>query len=174
MCGRLAGRYVTAAYLFIDARARVIRYAAAGHPPMLHAPSRQAPVRRIERNGLLLGFVEDASYDDVELPLGDADRFLLYTDGVIEAANAADDLFGVERLEGALASASSARSSLSRRIACLVTTQGFSGCSLSSFSSSCRAIRGWLFSCSRETFSISPYNAWQQNLIFLSMPHGHG
>ena len=106
MCGRLAGRYVTAAYLFIDVRARVIRYAAAGHPPMLHAPRRQAPVRRIERNGLLLGFVEDASYDEVELPLGDADRFLLYTDGVIEAANAADDLFGVERLERALASAS--------------------------------------------------------------------
>lgn len=106
MCGRVAGRYVTAAYLFIDARASVIRYAAAGHPPMLHAPPRQAAVRRIERNGLLLGFFEDASYDEVELPLDDADRFLLYTDGVIEAANAAGDLFGVERLERALASAS--------------------------------------------------------------------
>ena len=106
MCGRLAGRYVTAAYLFIDARAKVIRYAAAGHPPMLHAPQHLGGVRRVERNGVLLGFVEDASYDDVELPLDGADRFLLYTDGIIEAANAADDLFGVERLERALASAS--------------------------------------------------------------------
>jgi phosphoserine phosphatase RsbU/P len=106
MCGRLAGRYVTAAYLFIDVRARVMRYAAAGHPPMLHAPPGAGPVRRVERNGLLLGFFEDVSYDEVELPLDGADRFLLYTDGVIEAANAADDLFGVERLERALASAS--------------------------------------------------------------------
>ena len=106
MCGRLAGRYVTAAYLFVDARARVIRYAAAGHPPMLHAGPPPAPVRRIERNGLLLGFFDDAAYDEVELPLDGADRFLLYTDGIIEAANAADDLFGVERLERALASAS--------------------------------------------------------------------
>jgi serine phosphatase RsbU (regulator of sigma subunit) len=106
LCGRLAGRYVTAAYLYIDTRARVIRYAAAGHPPMLHAPQHPAAVRRIERNGLLLGFFEDAAYDEVELPLEEADRFLLYTDGVIEAANAADDLFGVEQLERALASTS--------------------------------------------------------------------
>jgi len=106
LCGRLAGRYVTAAYLFIDARARVIRYAAAGHPPMLHARQHPAAVHRIERNGLLLGFFEDAAYDEVELPLEEADRFLLYTDGVIEAANAADDLFGVEQLERALASTS--------------------------------------------------------------------
>ena len=36
LCGRLAGQYVTAAYLFIDTRSRMIRYGAAGHPPMLH------------------------------------------------------------------------------------------------------------------------------------------
>ena len=33
------------------------------------------------------------------------DRFLLYTDGLIEAANADEDLFGLERLEESLAAA---------------------------------------------------------------------
>ena len=39
----------------------------------------------------------------MEQPLRAAKRFLLYTDGLIEAANSADDLFGLERLEPALA-----------------------------------------------------------------------
>ena len=33
---QLAGQYVTAAYLFIDTRSALIRYAAAGHPYMVH------------------------------------------------------------------------------------------------------------------------------------------
>ena len=34
-CGNLQGQFVTAAYLFLDAAAGRIRYAVAGHPPML-------------------------------------------------------------------------------------------------------------------------------------------
>jgi sigma-B regulation protein RsbU (phosphoserine phosphatase) len=106
LSGRLGGRYVTAAYLFIDARAGMMRYAAAGHPPMLHV-TRQG-VRRLEENGILLGFLPDAVYPETELRLsqdGD-DRFLLYTDGLIEAGNRADDLFEIDGVERALAASS--------------------------------------------------------------------
>lgn len=61
LCGRLAGQYVTAAYLFIDNRAGLTRYASAGHPPMLHARHDGTAVDRIEANGVLLGFADDAS-----------------------------------------------------------------------------------------------------------------
>ena len=97
--GRLAGQYVTAAYLFVDARSRVIRYAAAGHPPMLRSSRRDGRVDEVHQNGLLLGFLDQAGYTEVEHALGADDRFLLYTDGLIEAANAADDLYGLERLK---------------------------------------------------------------------------
>ena len=108
LCGRLAGRYVTAAYLFIDDRSGAMRYAAAGHPPMLHATREANGVRRIEGNGVLLGFLEEATYPETELRLDGTgrDRFLLYTDGLIEAANRHDDLFGIEGVERALAAAS--------------------------------------------------------------------
>jgi phosphoserine phosphatase RsbU/P len=105
LCGRLAGRYVTAAYLFVDVQSRVIRYGAAGHPPMLRLARTDRGVDEIARNGLLLGFIEDPGYEEIELPLGDNDRFLLYTDGLIEAANADEDLFGLERLEESFAAA---------------------------------------------------------------------
>jgi phosphoserine phosphatase RsbU/P len=105
LCGHLAGQYVTAAYLFIDTCSRVIRYAAAGHPPMLRAARRDGSADELEENGLMLGFVEGTPYSEVEQPLRPDDRFLLYTDGLIEAANAADELFGLDRLKATLAAA---------------------------------------------------------------------
>ena len=62
----------------------------------------------IEENGVLLGFVEEATYPEAELRLdrNGRDRFLLYTDGLIEAANRRDDQFGIDGVERALALAS--------------------------------------------------------------------
>ena len=105
LCGQMAGQYVTAAYLFIDTGSRVLRYAAAGHPPMLRAGRRDGSAGELEENGLMLGFVEGTPYSEVEQPLRPDDRFLLYTDGLIEAANAADELFGLDRLKATLAAA---------------------------------------------------------------------
>ena len=68
LSGRLGGRFVTAAYLFIDARAGMMRYSAAGHPPMLHVT--RHGVRRLEQNGILLGFLPDAVYPETELRSG--------------------------------------------------------------------------------------------------------
>lgn len=105
LCGQLAGQYVTAAYLFVDPRARLIRYAAVGHPPMLRLTREDGRVDEVVKNGLLLGFIPDIRYEEAEQPLRGDDRFLLYTDGLIEACNATDDLFGLERLKASLAQA---------------------------------------------------------------------
>jgi phosphoserine phosphatase RsbU/P len=105
LCGRLAGQYVTAAYLFIDTRSRMIRYGAAGHPPMLRSTRASGKVDEVEQNGLILGFVHNQGYTELEESLRTDDRFLLYTDGLIEACNAEDDLFGLERLKASLTAA---------------------------------------------------------------------
>jgi sigma-B regulation protein RsbU (phosphoserine phosphatase) len=102
LCGRLGSQYVTAAYLFIDIRSRLIRYGAAGHPPMLRATRVNGEVEEVEQNGLILGFVQNQGYTEWEDSLRTDDRFLLYTDGLIEACNADDDLFGLERLKASL------------------------------------------------------------------------
>ena len=99
LCGRLGGQYVTAAYLFIDTRSRVLRYGAAGHPPMLRSTRSGDRVDALEQNGLMFGFLEGQAYSEREEPLRANDRFVLYTDGVIEASRADDELFGMPRLE---------------------------------------------------------------------------
>ena len=110
LCGQLAGQYAMAAYLYVDTGSRLIRYGAAGHPPMLRSMRGAGLVQEVEQNGLILGFAEQQPYGDVEEPLRCNDRFLLYTDGMIEASNAADDFLGIERLKEIVAAAEAAGS----------------------------------------------------------------
>jgi len=103
LCGSTQGQFVTAAYVYLDAEQGELCYAAAGHPPMLLL--RDGQVCSIEENGLVLGFFSSAAYTWTKRTLRKGDRLLLYTDGIIEAANGAEEEFGQERL-GKLVSAS--------------------------------------------------------------------
>ncbi len=87
---------VTAAYVHLDSEAGELRYSAAGHPPMLLL--RNQKTSRIEENGLMLAAFDFAAYTNTAQPLSRGDRLLLYTDGIVEAANAAGDFFGTEAL----------------------------------------------------------------------------
>jgi len=94
LCGKFETHFVTAAYLFIDLERGVLRYSAAGHPPMLFAARGASEVREIEENGVMLGLFPEAAYSSLELKLTAGDRCLLYTDGVFEAKNAAQEEYG--------------------------------------------------------------------------------
>jgi sigma-B regulation protein RsbU (phosphoserine phosphatase) len=97
LSGQLQDQFVSAAYLWLDMELRRALYSAAGHPPLLCW--REGKLERIESNGLLLGLIADSDYPVCELPLNSGDRFLLYTDGVVEPENAAGDFFGDHQLE---------------------------------------------------------------------------
>ena len=98
--GNTQNQFVTAAYVYLDADARELRYSAAGHPPMLLL--RDGKVIEISENGLMLAAFDFATYDSCAHPLKPADRLLLYTDGVVEAANRAGEFFGQEKLSDLL------------------------------------------------------------------------
>ncbi|HEX4543659.1 MAG TPA: SpoIIE family protein phosphatase [Candidatus Acidoferrum sp.] len=100
LCGKFEEHFVTAIYLFVDAERQIFRYAGAGHPPLLFGSidgGRPAAFREIESNGLLLGISEGAAYSAVESTFRPGDRCILYTDGVLEAKNAAQEEFGLSR-----------------------------------------------------------------------------
>jgi sigma-B regulation protein RsbU (phosphoserine phosphatase) len=101
--GQLGGQYATAAYLFLDREAGVMRYSAAGHPPLLRWRGAEAQAREIEENSLPLGMMDIVHYGQLEQPLQVGDRFLLYTDGLLEATNAAGEFFDMERVKSAIA-----------------------------------------------------------------------
>jgi len=94
---QLHDQLVSAAYLWLDTENRQASYSAAGHPPLLRW--REGKLERIESNGLLFGVIADPDYPVRNLPIRPGDRFLLYTDGVVEPENALGDAFGEVRLE---------------------------------------------------------------------------
>ncbi len=96
LCGNTQEQFVTAAYIHLDAGSKIFRYSAAGHPAMLLL--RHGDVTEIVENGLILAAFDYAAYAETTRPLEPGDRFLLYTDGVIEAANAQGDFFGQDAL----------------------------------------------------------------------------
>ena len=98
--GNTQSQFVTAAYVYLNASSQELRYSAAAHPPMLLL--RGGEVTEIAENGLMLAAFDFASYSTVTHSIQQGDRLVLYTDGVLEATNAAEEEFGSERLHALL------------------------------------------------------------------------
>jgi sigma-B regulation protein RsbU (phosphoserine phosphatase) len=98
--GNTQEQFVTAAYVYLDAASSTLRYSAAAHPPMLLL--RRGSVVELTENGLMLAAFSFATYSTAEYPLEPGDRLVLYTDGLLEAANATGEEFGPHRLSALL------------------------------------------------------------------------
>ena len=98
LCGKFTQNFVTAAYVYFDLERKSVRYAGAGHPPLLQYRGSAGTASKILENGLVLGMFDGARYEALELPLESGDRYLLYTDGVLEAANQEQEQFGTDRV----------------------------------------------------------------------------
>jgi phosphoserine phosphatase RsbU/P len=96
LCGNTQRQFVTAAYVYLDAHAKEMRYSAAAHLPMLLL--RGGEVTEIQENGLMLAAFDFADYDTAVLPLVPGDRLVMYTDGIVEAEDAKEEQYGYERL----------------------------------------------------------------------------
>ena len=97
LCGKFTHDFVTAVYVYVDLEKNLMRYAGAGHPPVLQWRSSTGKTTQVMENGLVLGMFEEAVYTALELALEPGDRHILYTDGILEAANPAQETYGVDR-----------------------------------------------------------------------------
>jgi serine phosphatase RsbU (regulator of sigma subunit) len=102
-----ARSFITMTYAVVDLAARTITMARAGHCPLVYVPGPHAESRTpkaLQPDGMVLGLQFDTgeifnrTLEELTLPLGPGDLFLLYTDGISEAMNAEGDYFGDARL----------------------------------------------------------------------------
>jgi len=101
--GNDADMFVTAWIGILDERTGLLRYVNAGHnPPYVHRVATGAiePLEAV--SGLVLGGMKGLRYKTYETRLEPGDLLFLYTDGVTEAHNAFNELFGESRLEEVL------------------------------------------------------------------------
>lgn len=94
LCGKFKNHFVTAAYVFVDMEKNSIKYAGAGHPPLLLWRQSSSSASEVLENGLLLGFIKDAPYSFVEVGIQPGDKVVLCTDGILETRSPSMEEFG--------------------------------------------------------------------------------
>ena len=92
-----ANQFVTAFYGVLDESRSVLTYCNAGHNPVILIRG-DGSWMKLETGGLVLGAFADSVYQESLIEIKPHDMLLLYTDGVTEIYNEANEEFGVERL----------------------------------------------------------------------------
>lgn len=93
-----AGLFVTAWMGILDTETGVLRYVNAGHnPPLLRHNGNDFSYLKMKA-GFVLAGMEGFPYHHAELQLQPGDKLFLYTDGVTEAQNSTNALYGEQRL----------------------------------------------------------------------------
>lgn len=93
-------RFITMFLGALDARSHRLEFANAGHAPAEHFANRENRFASLSATGVPLGIDEEAVYPTgpiIQLQVGDL--IVLCTDGIVEAVNADQEPFGLERLE---------------------------------------------------------------------------
>jgi len=97
---KIEGHFITLTYAIWEPRAKTLRLANAGMPlPLL---VRNGQSRAIRAEGIPLGLLEHAQYQDVLVRLETGDLVAMFSDGIVEATNSKHEEFGSRRLENVL------------------------------------------------------------------------
>ncbi|HEX4072255.1 MAG TPA: SpoIIE family protein phosphatase [Planctomycetaceae bacterium] len=98
-------RFVTFVLLMLNPETHELTIANAGHlPPIVRWPDGKVASVGREHSGMPLGIRPKQEYGELTFPVEPETTLTVCTDGITEAMNAANDLFGRVRLEGLIAS----------------------------------------------------------------------
>jgi sigma-B regulation protein RsbU (phosphoserine phosphatase) len=121
---RNRGHFMTVIAALYRPDTRTLSYLSAGHPPMLLR--RRGIVHALgEGDQIPLGVLRDHEYRNNEITLESGDLLVLYTDGITEARDGHERMFGAERLRDLVATGPDSPQALCDRvIAELIAHQG--------------------------------------------------
>jgi sigma-B regulation protein RsbU (phosphoserine phosphatase) len=105
-----SGRFVTMVYAVLDPVKRTLTFANAGHLPPVVADAPGTKFLETE-TGLPLG-IRRGAYSECTIALQDGSRVVLYSDGITEATNPADEEYGTKRLAEHLSAKDASKESL--------------------------------------------------------------
>jgi len=97
ICNMLPQTFVTAACLYIDRYEKFVRIARAGHPSIIIQKADGNVVEYMPQ-GKALGLKTDNKYETLNHAVSSGDKVLIYTDGIVEATDINNNMFGTERL----------------------------------------------------------------------------
>lgn len=120
----LPNRFATLVYAEIAPNSGRVRLLNAGHMPPLVL--RRGGIEEISGASIALGMMPDSRFNEQQTELEIDDALVVYSDGITEAMNAADDFYGDDRLRAALAAGRS-RTAADAGAAVLASVDAFVG-----------------------------------------------
>ena len=96
------GSFISATYFIINTQTKTVRYARAGHCPVLYYCAESNSSQYLKDKGVALGMVRNKTYSSFiqsnAFQYKPGDIMVLYTDGITEAKDGKGEEFGYERL----------------------------------------------------------------------------
>lgn len=93
------GDFVTVFYAVIDPPKNRMTYCGAGHPRPLFLHRKSRTIELLSSEGFFIGMFDQAEYMDKVVEIQRGDRFMVFTDGIIEAySDEREEQFGEKRL----------------------------------------------------------------------------
>ena len=92
-------KFITLFLGVLDIKRKTITWASGGHDPAIRYTAKAQEVEQLTADGLPVGFLSDTPFESSgPLQLEQGDILLIGTDGIWEAENEDDEMFGKERL----------------------------------------------------------------------------
>ena len=94
------GMFVALLYAVLSSQDQTMRLCSAGQtqPVLLSAKTAIAALVETKGDTFPLGILDDAEYEETQIKLEPRDKVVFYTDGIVEAMNGQEEMFGFDRL----------------------------------------------------------------------------
>ncbi|MES0447436.1 MAG: PP2C family protein-serine/threonine phosphatase [Desulfobacterales bacterium] len=94
------GMFVALLFAVLNSENRTLTLCSAGQTQPIHISAKTGEAKLVGTEGdtFPLGVLEKVDYQETQLELTPGDKVVLYTDGIVEAMNEKEEMFGFERL----------------------------------------------------------------------------
>jgi serine phosphatase RsbU (regulator of sigma subunit) len=94
------GMFVALLYAVLNSQDNSLTMCSAGQTQPVHFSTKSGEATLVETKGdtFPLGILDEADYAETRIELAAGDRMIFYTDGIVEAMNEQEEMFGFERL----------------------------------------------------------------------------
>jgi sigma-B regulation protein RsbU (phosphoserine phosphatase) len=96
-----SGMFVALLYVVLNGQEKNLNLCSAGQtqPVLMSAKTGAATLVETRGDTFPLGILDEANYEETQLQLVSGDKVVFYTDGIVEAKNEQEEIFGFDRLQ---------------------------------------------------------------------------